>query len=236
MEINKQFAHNNNTNYSVLMTNTGKFADALKRLRSWRGLSQKELGDAIGVADTTISAWENPKMDRTPVKTQIDDLVKFFKDEIADFNIDLYELAGVYSNVEITQMQRVIKNPIEKIIRSLTDDALNEVTTHLDKVQENMDRIESRIDLIYVDQKKLVDEISMKVVETISQAGAKSFQDMVDESKKLKVEVSLIYEIVKELYESLDERHPHSNITNKEILDTISDKLDSALNKGNPPK
>ena len=36
-----------------------KFAENLKNLRKSQGLSQKQLADALGVDQRTVSAWEN---------------------------------------------------------------------------------------------------------------------------------------------------------------------------------
>ena len=36
-----------------------KFAENLKNLRKAKGLTQKQLSDALGVDQRTISAWEN---------------------------------------------------------------------------------------------------------------------------------------------------------------------------------
>lgn len=38
------------------------FAERLKELRLENGLSAKQLGDKIGVADSTIVRWENEKI------------------------------------------------------------------------------------------------------------------------------------------------------------------------------
>lgn len=52
------------------------FKDRLRELRLERKLTPKELGDEVGVSDTTITRWESGR--RSPNLENIHRLVKFF--------------------------------------------------------------------------------------------------------------------------------------------------------------
>ena len=97
MQINNEHAHSNSHNYTLDMDGNERFAENLRRLRQWKDISQAELGKLMNVTDTTISAWENKKLNRVPSKSTIDTLVEIFKNEIKQTNINLYEDAGYYT-------------------------------------------------------------------------------------------------------------------------------------------
>lgn len=52
------------------------FGARLRRLRQERGLSQKELGDALGVRNTTVSQWESEINE--PSREMVAKLAQFF--------------------------------------------------------------------------------------------------------------------------------------------------------------
>jgi len=122
MEINNLVAQNNSHIYYSDMEKDNRFADSLRKLRTWKGISQKELGDELDVTDTTVSAWENHSLDRVPPKPMIDMLTKFFDKELKETKINLYEDAGVYSSLEV----KTIITPLE----------------------QRMDRLEKKIDIL----------------------------------------------------------------------------------------
>ncbi len=128
MEINKQFAHEYSHNYTSDMDNQQKFSNSLRKLRSWKGISQKELGQKIGVWDTTISAWESTTLDRIPPKPMIDLLTTFFKKELEETGINLYEDAGHYSDIEISEIKKDIVPSMEEIALESTQALLNRIS------------------------------------------------------------------------------------------------------------
>ena len=125
MEINNPFADNISHNYNPGMgLNETSFADSLRKLRSWKSISQAELGQALNVTDTTISAWENSKLNRVPNKTIIDNIVDFFADEIKQTGINLYQDAGYYvTEIPKSEIQSIDERliRIEKKIDLLVD-------------------------------------------------------------------------------------------------------------------
>jgi DNA-binding XRE family transcriptional regulator len=96
------------------------FSDSLRKLRTWKSVSQKDLGKAIGVTDTTISSWENPKLDRVPPKSMVDLLVEFFEKEIKETSIDLYMDAGYFSSEQEDKVERRLAT-IEKQLSILVE-------------------------------------------------------------------------------------------------------------------
>jgi transcriptional regulator with XRE-family HTH domain len=96
------------------------FSDSLRKLRTWKSVSQKDLGKAMGVTDTTISAWENPKLDRIPPKSMVDLLVEFFEKEIKETSIDLYMDAGYFSSEQKDKVERRLAT-IEKQLSILVE-------------------------------------------------------------------------------------------------------------------
>lgn len=119
MESNTQFTHPNNHDYNVFMSNND-FSDSLRKLRTWKSVSQQELGDALGVTPTTISAWENPKLDRIPPKSMVDLLVEFFDKEIKETHIDLYMDAGYFSAEQVSKVEKRLAT-IEKQLSLLVE-------------------------------------------------------------------------------------------------------------------
>tara|TARA_R110002020_G_scaffold3723_1_gene16456 strand:+ start:5497 stop:5904 length:408 start_codon:yes stop_codon:yes gene_type:complete len=130
MEINNPFADKISHNYNTYMEFTEKtFADSLRKLRSWKDVSQAELGKALNVTDTTISAWENASLERVPNKTIIDNLVVYFAKEIEQTAINLYEDAGYFvSKNKKSEMKSiddrlsVIENKIDDVLDALAKD------------------------------------------------------------------------------------------------------------------
>ena len=119
MESNTQFTHPNNHDYNVFMSNND-FSDSLRKLRTWKSVSQQELGDALGVTPTTISAWVNPKLDRIPPKSMVDLLVEFFDKEIKETHIDLYMDAGYFSAEQVSKVEKRLAT-IEKQLSLLVE-------------------------------------------------------------------------------------------------------------------
>ena len=119
METNTDFTHDNSHNYNTYM-GKNNFSDSLRKLRTWKSVSQKDLGKAIGVTDTTISAWENPKLDRVPPKSMVDLLVEFFEKEIKETSIDLYMDAGYFSSEQKDKVERRLAT-IEKQLSILVE-------------------------------------------------------------------------------------------------------------------
>ena len=119
MQINNTVAQNKSHNYYSNM-NKNNFSDSLRKLRTWKSVSQKDLGKAIGVTDTTISSWENPKLDRVPPKSMVDLLVEFFEKEIKETSIDLYMDAGYFSSEQEDKVERRLAT-IEKQLSILVE-------------------------------------------------------------------------------------------------------------------
>ena len=119
MQINNTVAQNKSHNYYSNM-NKNNFSDSLRKLRTWKSVSQKDLGKAIGVTDTTISSWENPKLDRVPPKSMVDLLVEFFEKEIKETSIDLYMDAGYFSSEQKDKVERRLAT-IEKQLSILVE-------------------------------------------------------------------------------------------------------------------
>lgn len=124
MQINNEHAHSNSHNYTHVMGGTTTFAENLRRLRLWKDISQAELGKLMNVTDTTISAWENKKLNRVPSKSTIDTLVEIFKNEIPQTNINLYEDAGYYTIESIDPdklaiFEKSISERLEKLEKML---------------------------------------------------------------------------------------------------------------------
>ena len=119
METNTDFTHDNSHNYNTYM-GKNNFSDSLRKLRTWKSVSQKDLGKAMGVTDTTISAWENPKLDRIPPKSMVDLLVEFFEKEIKETSIDLYMDAGYFSSEQEDKVERRLAT-IEKQLSILVE-------------------------------------------------------------------------------------------------------------------
>jgi transcriptional regulator with XRE-family HTH domain len=130
MEINKPIANkiSHNYNHSMEFSET-TFADSLRKLRSWKDVSQAQLGKALNVTDTTISAWENSKLNRVPNKTIIDNLVDYFAVELEQTGINLYEDAGYYvsqipqSNIKsIDERLSSLEKKIDLLVKAYAED------------------------------------------------------------------------------------------------------------------
>jgi len=130
MEINKPIANriSHNYNHSMEFSET-TFADSLRKLRSWKDVSQAELGRALNVTDTTISAWENSKLNRVPNKTIIDNLVDYFAVELEQTGINLYEDAGYYvTEIPQTDIKSIderllqLEQKIDKLVQAIAKD------------------------------------------------------------------------------------------------------------------
>tara|TARA_X000001382_G_scaffold130848_1_gene127263 strand:- start:1342 stop:1749 length:408 start_codon:yes stop_codon:yes gene_type:complete len=130
MEINNPFADKISHNYNQYMEfSETTFADSLRKLRSWKDVSQAELGKAINVTDTTISAWENAKLNRVPNKTIIDNLVEYFAKEVEQTGINLYQDAGYYvTKIEKSEIKSIddrltiLEHKIDHILDALAKD------------------------------------------------------------------------------------------------------------------
>lgn len=67
---------NDKKNGIIYLENMKKFAERLKELRNEQNISHDNLGKIIGVNGSTISRWENDKVE--PTAPNICELAKFF--------------------------------------------------------------------------------------------------------------------------------------------------------------
>ena len=95
----------------------------LKKLRELKGISQRELGKQVNIANTMISRYE-----REEAEPNIETLIK-----LADFfNVSVDTLIG--HNANIVDLRVVSKNQrfaIEKIANTLTDEQIGEIVGHI---------------------------------------------------------------------------------------------------------
>ena len=94
-------------NRSMPDNSNKEFGQALRQVRQWKGLTQKELADHLECHITTVSMFERGRL---PHKATVDNLVDLFSEELSRFGLDLYEIGGFYSHEQIKQREDLSKS------------------------------------------------------------------------------------------------------------------------------
>ncbi|MBQ8615494.1 MAG: helix-turn-helix transcriptional regulator [Clostridia bacterium] len=100
----------------------------LKEIRNIKGISQKELGDKLGVARNTISGYENGV-----AEPNIENIIKLA--DILEVSVDT--LLGHDTNiVDLNVLNKNQKILIEKIVKFLTDDEISKILGYVDSFKK----------------------------------------------------------------------------------------------------
>lgn len=100
----------------------------LKELREWKKLSQKQIGDIIGVSGEAVGKYERGVCDPS-----VNNLIK-----IANiFNVSVDTLLGHDANiVDLNVLNKNQKILIEKIVKFLTEDEISKILGYVDSFKK----------------------------------------------------------------------------------------------------
>ena len=99
---------------------TIRFAENLKRIREWRGLTKEELGDRVGVSGVTIGYWETGRNE--PRMGKVEQIAYVLNVDIDDllFSEDFEQIKAHTAN-DINEDISEVKQQAIDLIKNLSD-------------------------------------------------------------------------------------------------------------------